>query len=458
MKTLQPFIILIASAFLASAQAETPPVGNLKVGTKIPTLQLQNGRSFTGVTVTKIDDEGVSIQHEGGLARIKFVQFPAEFLGAANDLGKSVEAPPARFSADALSFFAAVSSQYWFNGDPVKSLADPKPALTRLAGTSDPLLKEAVDVALALDANQKDQEALGRLLEAKMTGMVPDVQAGILSRGAKAAATAQFRVVGTDGNGQPITQEIPQSLDGIAQGLEADMGGANMQAALGRMSELGIRCQELSRELRMKVAAIAKRDLPKALVLSSPVIVEFVAPGMLCVTNQSGKTLNNCQFSTATTMSIPHDGIDHQAIANLLTPLVGYSTEFSQEAAKRGALSARLAAAERGFVVFVPKLRDQETVTIPFCDMPSLPAAGAVRLSLWTDEFTGENAPVAGLQELKGQLEAEAKARWERQNANAQRAKKPALNDGQRVNLQPKISRDPNNPLHQGNGARMFNR
>lgn len=458
MKTLHLFAILITAAWLTPAQAETPPHGDLAIGSKISSLHLENGRTYENVTVTKIDDEGVSIRHESGLTRIKFDQFPAEFHGATKDLVKSVEPPPPRFPTDALLFFAAVSSQHWFNGDPVKGIADPEPALTRLAATSDLVLKEAVAIALALDSNQKTQAAQGRFIEAKMNGLVPNVQGEILAQGAKAAATAQFGIVGYDSNGQTIYQEKPQSYEGFAGGIEQSMDGANTQAALNRMSELNIQSLVLGRSLREKLTALALRDLPKADLIPSPIVVAFVKPGVLCITNRSGKTLHHCLFSTATTMLTPKDESKDQAIANVLNRLVGLSAEFSRESAKQTALRAELAGAERGYVVYTAVLRDHETVTIPFCDMPSLPAAGSVRLSLWTDEFTGENAPVGGLQALKEQLQMEAKARWEREHANAEPTKNAPLNNGNRVNLQPKIPRDPNNPLHQGNGARIFNR
>ncbi len=457
MKTLHLFAILITAVWLTSAQAETPSHGDLAVDTKISTLQLKNGRAYENVTVTKIDDEGVSIQHEAGLARVSFDQFPAEFQGASKNLKKAVESPPHRFGADALSFFSVISSQYWFNGDPVKGIADPKPALTRLANTSDPLLKEAVDVALSLDTNQEAQEAQGHFIEAKMNGMVPGVQSEIAAQGIQ-AATASQRVTGHLTNGEPIYEDAVTPLDEIAQGLERSMDGANTQAAINLMSELNIQSLVLGRELREKVAAIARRDLPKAQILPSPFVSGFVKPGMLAITNRSGKTLRNCLFSTTTTMYCPKDESKDQAIANVLNAFVGLSPEFRHESAKQTALRAKLAAAKRGFLIYTPILRDQETLTIPFCDMPSMPNAAIVHLSIWTDEFTGENAPVAGLQSLKDQLEADAKAHWEREHANAERARKPALNNGPRVNLQPKIPRNPNNPLHQGNGARMFNR
>lgn len=457
MKTLHPIAILITAAWLSSARAENPGAGNLAVGTKISHLQLQNGRAYENVTVTKIDDEGVSIQHDAGLARIKFDQFSADYQETAKTLEKAAEGPPQRFGADALSLFAAVSSQYWYNGDPVKGIADPKPALTRLANTSDPLLKEAVEVALALVANQKSQEAQGKFLEAKMNGLVPGVQGEIAAQGLR-AATAPSHVTGYTPDGQPMYEQETVSLDETAQGLEASMDGANTQAALNRMSELNIKSLVLGRELREKVTAISRRDLPKAQVIASPFGVEFVKPGVLAITNRSGKTLHRCLFSTATTMLTPKDESKDQAIANVLNRFVGFSEQFSRESAKQTALRAELAGAERGYVVFAPVLRDQETVTIPFCDMASLPGAGAVRLSAWTDEFTGENAPVAGLQEIKNLLESEARARWERKNADALREANSPLRNGKRVNLQPKIPRNPNNPLHQGNGARVFDR
>ncbi len=453
MKTLLSFALLVTATLPCSAQA-----GNLAVGSKIPTLHLQNGRSYTNVTVTKIDDEGVSIQHEGGLARIKFDQFAPDMQGAAKEVKKTFAPPADRFSTESLAFFSAISSQYWFNGDPVKGIADPKPALARLAGTTDPLLKEAVDIALQLDANQKSQEAQGRFLEAKMNGMVPGVQGEIAAQGIK-AATAPSHISGYDiHTGQPIYEQDAVPLDDVAQGLEKSMDGANTQAALNRMSELNIQSHRLGKILREKLTALSQRDLPKADVIPSPVVAEFVKPGVLCITNRSGKTLHHCLFSTATIMLTPKDESKDQAIANVLNRFVGFSEEFSRESAKQTALRAELAGAERGYVVYAPVLRDQENVCIPFCDMPSLPGAGAVSLSLLTDEFTGENAPVAGLQELKSQLEMEARARWEREHADAVRAKNAPLNDGNHVNLQPKIPRNPNNPLHQGKGARMFNR
>lgn len=452
-------VSILAFAILATARADVPTPSSLAVGTKIPSLHLENGRAYENVTVTKIDDEGVSIRHESGLTRIKFDQFPAEFRGVAKELGKSVEAPPARFSADILSFFTAVSSQYWFNGEPVKGLADPRPALTRLAGTSDPLLKEAVDSALALDTNQKAQEAQGRFIEAKMKGLVPNVQGEILAQGLQ-AATAPSHITGQDMHtGQPIYEQDLVPLDNVAQGLERSMDGANTQAALNRMSELSIQSHQLGHELREKIAAIARRDSLKVPPLVSPIIVEFVEPGLLRITNRSGKTLHHGVFSTSTTMLPPKDESKDQAIANVLNAFVGLSPEFRHESAKQTALRAVLAGAERGYVVYTPVLRDQETVAIPFCDMPSLPGAGEVLLSLWTDEFTGENAPVAGLQALKQQLEMAAKARWEREHAAREKAgQNSPLNNGPRVNLQPKIPRDPNNPLHQGNGAKLFHR
>ncbi len=457
-KALHPVSALLAASWLlASAHGQDPAPADLSVGAKIPTLQLQNGRSYNNVTVTKIDDEGVSIQHDGGLARVKFDQFPGEFQGAAKTLQKAVEAPPPRFGADAISLFAAISSQYWHNGDPVKGIADPKPALDRLAGTSDPLLKEAVRIALALDENQKTQETLGRALHAKMNGMAPDVQGEILGQGVD-AATAPWNVTGLTPDGQPIYEQETTPLSDHAQGLEGSMDAANTQASLNRMSELGIQLFTLSRELRGKLAELAQRDLPKGEILPSPVVAEFVMPGFLSITNRSGKTLRNCLFSTSTTMYCPKDESGHQAIANVLNAVVGFSEEFRRESAKQTALRAQLAGAERGFLAYVPVIRDQETISIPFCDMPSLHDAASVRLSLWTDEFTGEDAPVAGLQALKDELEAEAKARWERANAASGRDRNSPLHNGNRVNLQPKIPRNPNNPLHQGNGARIFNR
>lgn len=378
-----------------------------------------------------------------------------ESKGTAQDANETP--PPARYTADALALFSAISSPYWNNDSPVKGIADPKPALDRLAGTSDPLLKEAVKVALALDANQKTQEKLDRALNAKMNGMAAGVQGEILGQGA-AAATAPWHVTGLTPDGQPIYQQETPPLGNLVQGLEGSMDAANTQASLNRMSELGIQSLTLSRELRIKVAELARRDLPKGQVLPSPVVAEFVKPGFLSITNRSGKTLHHCLFSTAATMVRPKDESGHQAIANVLNAVVGFSEDFRRESAKQTALRAQLAGAQRGFLAYVPIIQDQETISIPFCDMPSLPAAAEVRLSLWTDEFTGEGAPVAGLQALKDELQAEALARWERAHGRAQRPQNNALGNGGRVNLQPKIPQNPNNPLHQGNGGRIFNR
>ncbi len=457
MKTLHRFAILIAVACLSSARAETTGANKLAAGTEIPHLQLKNGRDYQNVTITKIDDEGVSIRHEAGLARIRFDQFSDEYQESAKTLEKAAEGPPQRFNADTLSFFSAVSSQYWHNGDPVKGPADPQPALSRLANSADPLLKDAVRVALALVANQKNQETQGRSLDAKMKGLVPGVQGEILSQGVR-AATAPWHVTGYMPDGQPVYEQETVPLDETARGLEASMGGANTQAALNRMSELNLESLVLGGQLREKVAAISRRDLPKSATVPSPFGVEFVKPGFLAITNRSGKTLHRCLFATATTMHTPRDESGHQALANVLNQFAGFSGELSRESARQTALRAELAGAGRGYVIYAPVLRDQETVTIPFCDMPSLPAASAVRLSAWTDEFTGENAPVAGLQAFKDVLEREARARWERQHAPALRKANSPLHNGNRVNLQPKIPRNPNNPLHQGNGARIFDR
>ena len=185
-------------------------------------------------------------------------------------------------------------TQYWFNGDPVKGIADPKPTLTRLANTSDPLLKEAVDVALSLDMNQKAQEAQGHFIEAKMHGMVAGVQGEIVAQGIQAATTPQ-RVTGHLTNGEPIYEDAVTPLDDVAQGFERSMDGANTQAAINRLSELNLQSLIRGRELREKVAAIARRDLPKAQILPSPFVSEFVKPGMLAITNRSGKRAINDQ-------------------------------------------------------------------------------------------------------------------------------------------------------------------
>lgn len=318
-------------------------------------------------------------------------------------------------------------------------------------------------IALALDQNQKSQENLGRALQAKMSGKVSGVQSEILRQGG-AAATAPWHVTGTSPNGDPIYSQEALPLDGMARGMEQSMDGANTQAALNRMSELNIQLLVLSRELRGKIGELAARDLPKGEILKSAVVAEFVSPGLLNITNRSGKTLRNCLFSTATTMYCPKDESGHQAIANVLNAVVGFSEDFRRESAKQTALRAQLAGAQRGFLVYAPVIRNEETISIPFCDMPSLPNASEVRLSLWTDEFAGVDAKVTGFQAFKDELEAQARARWERSNAELirqrdqeNRRKNSPLHNGQRATLKPKIPRNPNNPLHQGTGARVYN-
>lgn len=105
MKTFPSIAILVAATWLSSARAETSQTANLAVGSKIPILQLQNGRAYTNVVITKVDDEGVSIKHESGLARIKFDQFTSNYQSAAAELKQSNAPAPVRFSDEILTLF-----------------------------------------------------------------------------------------------------------------------------------------------------------------------------------------------------------------------------------------------------------------------------------------------------------------------------------------------------------------
>lgn len=427
--------LLTAAIFCCPARSEAQGAGRLAVDSKIPTLTLKNGRTFTGVTVTKIDDLGISIMHDGGPGRIKFDQFPAEFAKEIEALKKATEGPPARFPEDATTLFSAVSTQYWLNYEPGRAANfDSRPDLDRLAGTSDPLLKEAVKAAVALDDNKKARKEREALLTAKMNLMAIGLWDQILG--------------GYDMN----------TLEGLACRLEQGIDGANTFADINALSELEVDWHKLRGTLRQKVTALAKRDQPKVEVLPNDVDVEFVMPGFLCITNRTGKTLHRCVFATTTAMIPPQDVVQGQVIAAGVPLLIGFSEQFAAQAALQVRLRANLAGAERSGVTYAPVLRDRESICIPFCDAGTIWGTAAVRLSLWTDEFTGEDALIPGLQGLKDELAMEEQARRQREQGEAGRGGQAPGNFNGRVNLRPKIRRDPNNPLHQGTGRRIFDR
>lgn len=71
-------IAILLLSVLASFGIEAPP-------TKFATLTTTTGRTFKGVTVKKVEVDGISIAHEAGLARIPFEQLSPEIQNNSGD-------------------------------------------------------------------------------------------------------------------------------------------------------------------------------------------------------------------------------------------------------------------------------------------------------------------------------------------------------------------------------------
>ncbi|MCP5542412.1 MAG: hypothetical protein H7A49_00755 [Akkermansiaceae bacterium] len=424
---------------LLVANLAMPVDAELAVGSTIEHLSLSDGRTFENVTVTSVTDEGIGIRHQDGSTRIRFELLGGDQKSDAEHLRKSFEAPPARFRPEASDLLTAISAPYWINGDAVRAPGGNQAFLERSMTSADPKVASVARKFDELAANWRAQET-----------QIQENNRDLNT--AAAAMPAQIGAMGLLG----VFGDGPD-LAGMAAGLEQSTGGADMQRNLNKVGEQKIARLRLGSELRSLAADLARANPAKQTVSKPPVMADLEDPGFLHVTNDSGRTLHHCLLIVRTTMRKVDAPVGEQLTAQMANQIVGYSPEFSQESSRTLSLRAELASAERGFLIHIPMIRDKETAQLPFCDPALIPSATEVRLSIWTDDFEFENAVVPGLDSLKERVLAAARADSERRAAS-QPGKQPSNWNRERVNLRPKIWRDPNNPLHQGTGSRMFGR
>jgi hypothetical protein len=405
-------LIGLAAFLLAAAPsiAVTPAISDLAVGKTFPSLTLPDGLAYKDVTVTKMDTDGFMIRHSAGSASIKFTQ-----LAAAKDAPKAPATPggaSSRFGEEALALFAPATSRYFLNGTLQVPTVASAEEISRYGQSEDPTVREAAALFATLQGNEGQQSVQAKKIADRLSGHVSE----------KPAAP----ILGDSG---------------------PDTNAAEAQSTINESTELIIEHHRLGRELRAKVAAIAKRDQPKGAIVTSPLRVSFVAPGAISIINASTGSLNHCIVTTSTTMYSNSGAIDTRRVGIVVD--AASAGEMKILTARAAELNKQAITGERGFLTYLPKLRGGETLLIPFCDLESLPSAQSVRLSFWSDETTSDDVTVGGLVDFRKKMydDANFHPREGGGELSGLRAGDPLVTN-EKLSLKPIIARDPNDPLN----------
>ena len=416
-KTMRTNCLCIVLSFLcADVLAEKPDSGGkgLGVGSKI-TVTLKDGTRYSGAIVTRVDPDGIAIEHTKGIAKVPFADLPEEMRKRFNyDPAKAEEfrkarapqkeqaapakpgfavptAPAAaRFSADAQTLLAALSFRHKLNGQPMAAEFNPGPVVAKLCESQESDVREAAGAARKALAFRKtmneSQERSDRRI-AQAAGQIPVELGKSLVRG--------------------MTGEGGSALDEAVGMTEGITGGAQGQEDVNQSYRTALEGVRVAAEVMAKLRVIANHTaLPPASVagrISARLVPPEAGHGVLEIVNRSGKPLRHCLIIPKATMdraSLRQAMKTEQGFGQLL-PFMGVAPDHAQKLNEVVELRTELEAADQSSPVYLPVIPVGGSVRVGFAFATSIPVTTSVTVSLWCDEATVEDVEVAGLDAFK---------------------------------------------------------
>ena len=412
-------LYIVLSFLCADVLAEKPDRGEkrLGVGSKI-TVTLTDGRRYSDATVTRVDPDGIAIEHAKGIAKVPFPNLPEDMRKRFNHdpakaeefrkarapqkeqaapakPGHAVPAAPAapRFSADAQTLLAALSFRHKLNGQPMAAQLNPGPIVAKLCESQESDVREAAEAgrkALEFRATMKTSQAKSDKHIADAAGRIPEELGKSL--------------------GRQMAGESGSALDEAVKMTEAITGGAQGQEKVNQSYRTALDGVRIAAEVMAKLRVIANHTAPPPANVAGRISANFVPPeaghGVLEIVNRSGKPLRHCLIIPKATMdraAMERAMRTEQAFGQLL-PFMGVAPDHAKKLNEVVELRTELEAADQSSPVYLPVIPVGGFVRVGFAFAASIPVTTRVTVSLWCDEATVEDVEVPGLDVFKKDL------------------------------------------------------